>query len=76
MRPVQLTFHLHHVDCPHCSVKIEFNSRLEVLTDVRRACPKCEKEFLIVEGVGQIAPDKKRPRKAEYEKASAKRQRH
>jgi len=63
-RATRLFFHLHRVNCPHCSVFIEYNTLTETLPDAEKTCPKCSKGFVIENSVAKRLPVKKKPQKA------------
>lgn len=60
-RALRLVFHLHRVNCPNCSVFIEYKTLTAVLPNAQKTCAKCSKDFLVVNGVGK--PLKKRPKR-------------
>ena len=52
------------MNCPHCSVFIEYNTLTETLPDAEKTCPKCSKGFVIENSVAKRLPVKKKPQKA------------
>jgi RNase P subunit RPR2 len=67
-RNVKLEFYDHRITCPHCKTLLIFTASVKQLSLVRRTCLKCEKEFLIENGVGVRLDRPKPPKRARTSK--------
>lgn len=43
---------VHQVMCPYCNFDVFFESSMDFIFMAQRECPGCDREFLIVDGVG------------------------